>query len=280
MGLNFDLVGKPQPATEHSYTSRDTILYALGVGAKTLSELSYLYEGDGPLVLPSFAVVPSFKALTDALVAARCDFKKVLHGEQTIVLHQPIPPSGTLKTVATVTGIYDKGKGALVVVESKTRDASGNPLFDNISSIFVRGEGGFGGDRGPESKPPAVPEGEPTFKHTEITTTEQAALYRLSGDLNPLHIQPAFAKAAGFERPILHGLCTYGYAVRAVLAHACERDPKRLRRFFARFTGVVYPGDTLTTSGWKVDGDSYLVQVKTQDGRAVLDQALAHVQPH
>ncbi len=277
MPLNFDLVGAPEPAHAFSYTWKDCALYALGIGAKTATELSFLYEGQGPKVMPTFAVVPSFPPLSKIVAKLGADVRKLLHGEQTVVLHRPIPPNATLQTVATVTGIYDKGKGALAVIESKTTDENAAPIFDNISSLFLRGEGGFGGPRGPETAPPEKPDGAPAFQHHETTSPEQAALYRLSGDLNPLHIFPPFAAAGGFDRPILHGLCTYGFAARAVLARLCDGDPARLARFFARFTGVVFPGDTLTTSGWKLADGSYFIEVQTQDGRTVLGQSLAHV---
>jgi acyl dehydratase len=279
MALNMDLVGTPLQAIEHDYTWRDAVLYALGVGA-TADELDFLYEGRGPKVLPTFAVVPAFRALLAACTELRAPLAKILHGEQTIRLHRPIPPSGTLKTVAEVSGVYDKGKGALAVITLRTTDADGTPLFDNVSSIFVRGEGGFGGDRGPGALEAAPPEGAaPSFSDTERTRPEQAALYRLSGDLNPLHIDPDLAGKAGFERPILHGLCTYGFAGRAIVRGACGGDPARLRSFAGRFSGVVLPGDELTTTGWDLGDGRYAIRVTTQDGTTVLSNSLAEIAP-
>ena len=279
MALNHDLVGRPLEPVRHSYTWRDTVLYALGVGARTEGELDYLYEGRGPRVLPTFAVVPSFRALVQVVGALGADPLAILHGEQTVKLAGLIPPSGELVTRAEVTGIHDKGKGALVVVVARTESGAGQPLFENTFSLFVRGAGGFGGDRGPQARtlePPA--DRAPDFQDSQATSLDQAALYRLSGDLNPLHIAPEVGVAAGFGRPILHGLCTYGFAGRAVVAHACGGDPARLRSLSARFSGVVFPGDTLTTSGWKSDAaGGFIIQVARQDGQVVLSNAVAEV---
>jgi acyl dehydratase len=203
----------------------------------------------------------------------------IVHGEQQIRLHRPIPPAAKLQTLSVVRGIYDKGKGALVVVDAHTVDIDGKPVFDNTFSIFVRGEGGFGGERGPEAVKADPPAGRaPDFEVVETTRREQALLYRLSGDLNPLHADPQMAKLGGFDRPILHGLCTFGYAGRALVKGACGGDPARLRAFGARFSAVVFPGDTLTTRGWR-DGDRYLVTTSTQENKVVLANAVAEVAP-
>jgi acyl dehydratase len=278
MALKLDLVGAPLDPVRHAYTWRDTVIYALGVGAR-LGELDYLYEGRGPKVLPTFAVVPSFRSLIQVVGALGASPMSILHGEQTIRLQRPIPPGGELVTTAEVTGIYDKGKGALVVVVARTSDEGGQGLFENEFSLFVRGEGGFGGPRGPEARQAEPPDRAPDFAETQATLPEQAALYRLSGDLNPLHIAPEAARVGGFDRPILHGLCTYGFAGRALLAHACGGDPARLASFAARFSGVVFPGDTLTTSGWQVAPGRWVVQVKTQEDKVVLSHAAAEVVP-
>jgi acyl dehydratase len=275
MSINQDLVGASLPPIEHSYTWRDAVIYALGVGAR-IGELDTLYEGRGPRVLPTFAVVPSFRSLLDVCARLGCNPLSILHGEQTVRLERPIPPSGTLTTRAEVTGIFDKGKGALVVVVARTSDERGDPLFENEFSLFVRGAGGFGGPRGPEARKVEAPAREPDFREVQATTPEQAALYRLSGDLNPLHIAPEAAAMAGFDRPILHGLCTYGYAGRALVRHACGGDTGRLRSLAARFSGVVFPGDELTTSGWR-DGGGWIVQVTRQDGSVVLSHGVAEV---
>lgn len=277
--LDLTQVGKPGRTFEHTYSWRDCVLYALGVGARLPDELPFLYEQRGPRVLPTFAVVPAFHAMVEALGRVRANFAHVLHGEQSIRLYRPIPPQATVTTTATVTAIHDKGKAALVIIECRTADAGGAPLFDNVSSIFVRGAGGFGGDRGPAAREVTPPDRAPDLEHTETTAPEQAALYRLSGDLNPLHIAPEIAAAAGFERPILHGLCTFGHAGRALVRHACGGDPARLRAFTARFSGVVLPGDSLTTRAWRVEGGAHVVEVTRAGGAAVLTHGVAEVLP-
>ncbi len=276
MALKLDLVGKKSAPLKHKYNWKDTVLYALGVGAK-VDELDFLFEMNGPRVLPTFAVVPCFNALINVSAELGANPMMILHGEQKIILHRPIPPQGELTTIAEVKGIYDKGKGASVIVEAKTVDEKNEPLFDNWFTTFVRGEGNFGGERGPEPLKADPPAGKaPDFSFTEVTTREQALLYRLSGDLNPLHASPQFAKMGGFDRPILHGLCTYGHAGRAILKHACGGDPTKLKSFAARFAGVVFPGDTLVTEGWKTDGGKWIVQCKAND-KVVLSNSIAEV---
>jgi acyl dehydratase len=277
MAIKLDLVGKKSDPIPFAYNWKDVVLYALGVGAK-VDELDFLYEGRGPKVLPTFAVVPSFVSMITVAGDLGANPMMILHGEQKVILHRPIPSSGKLATTSEVKGIYDKGKGALVVVEAKTTDDKNEPLFDNVFSIFVRGEGGFGGERGPEAVKADPPAGAaPDFEVVEATTREQALLYRLSGDVNPLHADPNMAKFGGFDRPILHGLCTYGHAGRAILRGACGGDPSKLRSFGARFAGVVFPGDTLTTRGWKTGDGKYVVTVTTQEGKVVLSNAIAEV---
>jgi acyl dehydratase len=275
MAIRRDLVGKTTAPTKHKYTWRDTVLYALGVGAKA-DELDYLLELSGPKVLPTFAVVTSFNAMIAVSSELNVNPMMILHGEQKISLHRPIPPAAELSTVAEIKGIYDKGKGALVLVEAHAVDEHGEPVFDSLYSIFARGEGGFGGDRGPEALKADPPEGKaPDFSMSEKTSPEQALLYRLSGDLNPLHAAPSFAKMGGFDRPILHGLCTYGFAGRAFLRHACGGDAKKFRSLAARFAGVVFPGDTLTTEGWQLEPGRWVLRTRTQDDRIVLSNSIA-----
>jgi acyl dehydratase len=274
MALNLDVVGQKPPPLTHRYDWKDTVLYALGIGAK-LDELDFLFEMNGPKVLPTFGVIAAFPAMSRAVSAVGANPAMVVHGEQKIVLYRTIPPGGALTTLAEITGIYDKGKGAVVAVETKTFDEESEPIFDNDFSIFVRGAGGYGGPRGPEGAKIEPPARAPDFTVSERTLPEQAALYRLSGDPNPLHISPQFAKMAGFDRPILHGLCTYGFAGRALLRHACGGDPARLKSFAARFAGVVFPGDTLTTEGWQLAPGTWAVRTRTQDDRVVLANSVA-----
>jgi acyl dehydratase len=270
--LGPDIVGLDLPATQFSYEERDTMLYALGVGAK---ELDFIFER-GLKALPTFAVIPAFPALMGLSSAVEINPVMILHGEQGFRIQKMISPSGTLTTSGKITGVYDKGKGALVTIETTTKDAGGDVVFTNTSGIFVRGAGGFGGERGPEAGN-AAPDRAPD-KTVEMPTLDiQAAIYRLSGDRNPLHIDPAFAKMAGFDRPILHGLCTFGHVGRAVLAEYCGNDPARFVSMSVRFSGVVYPGDTIITDMWDEGKGKILVQARTQEGRVAISNALVEV---
>ena len=281
MAINLELVGKQSDPEIYEYDWRQCVLYALGVGAGNaeVDELPFLFEGaeGGLAVLPTFAVIPSFRALISVTMNLNVNPMAILHGEQKIVLHRPIPESGTMSTTSEVTGIYDKTKGALAVVEARTTIA-GEPVFDNVFSIFVKGEGGFGGDRGPAPVQADPPEDRaPDFRVEYPTLPQQALLYRLSGDTNPIHAAPQFAAMAGFEKPILHGLCTFGHVGRAILHSACDGDPARLRSFAARFASVVYPGDTIITEGWKQDDGTCIVRAGTQRGNVVLSNALVEI---
>jgi acyl dehydratase len=201
-----------------------------------------------------------------------------LHGEQVIRLTRPIAPEGKLVQVGEVVHIFDKGKGALYDILIRGETEEGLPVYEARWGIFYVGAGGFGGDPGPKAErmdPPA--DVAPEFTVSQRVTENQAAIYRLSGDLNPLHLDPEAARVGGFDRPILHGLCTYGYATRAIVNEALGGDVTRLLSFRARFSSVVYPGDTLTTEGWK-DGNRYMIQSKTDRGVA-LNQALAEISP-
>ena len=178
-----------------------------------------------------------------------------------------------------IKAIYDKGKAALVVVETESVDQKGRLLFRNTSGIFARGEGGFGGDRGPSGPKNAPPDRKPDKSIAMKTLPQQALIYRLSGDMNPLHADPDFAKLGGFDRPILHGLCTYGYAGRAVLKAYCNDDPARMKSFEVRFSGVVYPGETITTDMWQIEPGRIVLTAKTERGEAVLSGGAAGVTP-
>jgi acyl dehydratase len=275
MPVDPSAVGKKLEPVKARHTQRDVMLYALGVGCGT-DELQFTYERDLQ-VLPTFAVIPAFPAMLNLGGAMQVNPMMILHGEQRIELCAPIPTEGVITTTPTIKAMYDKGKGALVVVETESVDDKGRLLFRNTSGIFARGEGGFGGDRGPSGPKNVAPDRKPDKSVSFRTRPDQALLYRLSGDMNPLHADPDFAKMAGFDRPILHGLCTFGFAGRAVLQAYCGDDPARLRSFEVRFSGVVFPGETITTDMWQVGPGQIIVSAKTERGQAVLSSAAAEV---
>jgi acyl dehydratase len=249
------------PDLEHRYEAKDTILYALGVGCGAdpmdRTELPFVYE-DGLKALPTMAVVLGYPGFWLKDPATGVDWRKILHGEQGLVIHKPLPASGTVIGRTRVTEIVDKGpgKGALLYSDRDVLDkATGDLLATLTSTTFIRGEGGFGGPSGPSPAPHALPERAPDIA-VDLKTLPQAALiYRLSGDDNPLHADPDVAAAAGFERPILHGLCSYAVAGRAVLKACCGNDPTRLKRFDLRFSAPVMPGETIRTEIWR-DGST------------------------
>jgi acyl dehydratase len=255
--------------TSASWDEDDVILYHLGIGAGAgkpvdPKELEYTYERNLK-VLPSVAVVPVFSALghLGAIPGVSINFALVLHGEQDIEIHRPIPTAAKIETTGRVAGLYDKGKAALIVLEVASKLESGEPLFTNRFSIFARGEGGFGGDSGPKPGNEA-PSRAPDAVVESSTVSHQALLYRLSGDKNPLHADPDFAKMGGFDTPILHGLCSYGVVCKAVVDRLCEGDVGRVARYQARFAGVVYPGETIVTSMWKENG-KIILAAKTKE---------------
>jgi acyl dehydratase len=271
MPIDLSAVGKPLGSVTHTYGERDVMLYALGVGCGT-EDLPFVYERDLK-VLPTFAVVPSFPAMMNLGGALQVNPAMVLHGEQAIFLAGAIPPSATVTTTPTIKAVYDKVKGAVVVVETRTQDSRGTELFRAVSSIFVRGEGGFGGERGPSGARNVPPDRAPDASVAYAIAPQQALLYRLSGDMNPLHADPDFAKMGGFDRPILHGLCTYGHAGRAVLREFCGGDPLRLTSFEVRFAGVVFPGETITIDMWKVEPSKVVLTARTERGEALSNAA-------
>jgi acyl dehydratase len=271
MPIDLSYVGKTLNPVTYSYTERDVMLYALGVGCGR-EDLAFTYEKD-LRVLPTFAVIASFPAMMNLGGALRVNPAMVLHGEQAIRLEAPIPTHGTLTTTPTITAVYDKGKGAVVVVETDTVNEKGTRLFHNTAAIFVRGEGGFGGDRGPSGARNVPPGRKPDKTVSYPTLPQQALVYRLSGDMNPLHADPDFAKLGGFDVPILHGLCTYGHAGRAVLSAFCGNDPARLKAFEVRFAGVVFPGETITTDLWDVGGGKIVLTARTERGEALSSAA-------
>jgi acyl dehydratase len=265
--LDTKIIGLKLDSVESSWQAKDTILYALGVGAQPEGELDYVYEGKGPKVLPTYGVIAGLNAIAGFLGKVDVNPLMILHGEQSIELFRPIPPKAKVVTESEIVAVWDKGKAAVVEIEATTSDEQG-AMFKNRSSLFVRGAGNFGGERGPSGSGEA-PQKAPDFSVTYETRPEQAAIYRLSGDINPLHIDPDFAKAAGFDKPFIHGLCTYGFVGRAILNSACEKDPEKFGYFKARFAERVYPGDEITTKLWKLEDGSFYVEASTDKGTAI-----------
>lgn len=278
VALNLDAVGKVSEPVERSWTEKDVLLYALGVGAgaedPTGAELAFTTENSHGIelaVLPTFVVLHGGGGRIDI---GTFDPAMLVHGEQAITLHGALPTTGRVSTTRRIVGIYDKGKGAVVVSESAAVDSvTLEPLFTSESSVFIRGEGGFGGDRGPSASGDDVPDRAPDESVSYPTRIDQALLYRLSGDRNPLHSDPAFAARAGFDRPILHGLCTYGFTGRALLHAVAGSDPGRFGSMAGRFSRPVFPGDTLTVHLWRLDdGTTVLFRTENQDGDTVIDR--------
>lgn len=267
MGLNADAVGTRTEPIEHPYRWQDVALYNLGIGARA-ENLDFLYERRGPKVFPTFAVVPGYAACQALFEAVDGDLGGVVHGSQKITLHRPFAPSGTLVTVGEVAGIYDLKRMAQSVIRTQTRDENGALLCETEWVIMYLLDGGFGGDPPPRSPKFRPPEREPDWVVEGPTSPEQALLYRLGGnDLNPLHVDPAAAmkaeKVTG-GRPILHGLCTYGYIARAVLSQECGDDPAKLKTFYGRFSKPIWPGETIVTEGWRED-DKIIVRAATKE---------------
>jgi acyl dehydratase len=266
------------PEMQESWDADDVILYHLGIGAGSekptdLGELAYTYERYLQ-VLPSFGVVPVFDVLAgiNGFAGVDIDYSLVLHGEQDLELHRAVPPVGDVVSSARIAGVYDKTKAALIVIEVESHDGAG-PLFTNRFGVFARGEGGFDGE---SSAPPPgnePPDRAPDAVVSTLTTPRQALLYRLSGDKNPLHADPEFAAIAGFDTPILHGLCTYGIACKAVVDGMLGGEVARVARYRVRFTGVVYPGETIVTSMWR-ETDRVIMAAATEErGDPVLSNA-------
>jgi acyl dehydratase len=276
MGLDHSVVGISSEPQLRSWDSKDALLYAVGVGAglgDPLTELEFTTENSQGI---EQQVLPTYGVLIAQARGARSlgDFNHAMlvHAEQYVELHRPLPVAGTVRTVSTVTGIYDKGSGALVASENNAVDAdSGEPLVTTRSGIFIRGEGGFGGERGTDP-PWERPDRAPDHTVNLETRPEQALIYRLSGDRNPLHVDPKFAARGGFDRPILHGLCTYGVTGRGLLHALCGSEPARFGSMYGRFSRPVWPGDTLTVSIWEIGDGAALFQTARPDGTVVIDR--------
>lgn len=242
---------------KHTYTEKDTILYALGVGMgiDPLDEncLKFVYE-DGLKAMPSMANVLAYPGFWAKEPDTGIDWVKILHAGQEMIIHKPLPASATVEATTRINEIIDKGegKGALILSERTVRDAAtGEDLCTLISTTLARGDGGFGGPAVASPKPDPIPEREPDLVCDLPTLAQAALIYRLSGDYNPLHASPEIAKTAGFKAPILHGLCTFGVATHAILKTLCDYDPARFHRIRLRFSSPVYPGETIRTEIWR-----------------------------
>lgn len=281
MPIDRDLALKATfPDGHGSYDVDDVILYHLGVGAGNpptdANELEYTYE-KALKVLPTYSVVAPVGATGANLFKTpglEFDPMMMLHGEQDIEIHKPLPTSASYKTQMRVADIFDKGKAALLILEIKYIEDSGEPLFTTRMSAFLRGEGGFGGPAGPKAGN-AAPEREPDGSVEVPTLPQQALLYRLNGDKNPLHADPEFAKMAGFDVPIIHGLCSYGVTCKAIVDNVLDGDVSKVARYQARFAGVAFPGETYIVNYWKEGGVIYVnARSKERDADIITNAAI------
>ncbi|MFN8376599.1 MAG: MaoC/PaaZ C-terminal domain-containing protein [Anaerolineae bacterium] len=275
------VMGYAYPSITFSYSERDVALYALGIGAPAdpldQNELRFVYElsGEGFLALPTYAAIFSSNMihyLISGKLAGEIDYNPMMlvHGEQYLEFRKALPTKGTVMCYPKISAIYDKGSGMVVVTDMPCRDENGDEIVFNQSSVFIRGIGGFGGDRGPSGDINVPPDRAPDVVQHEQTSEKQALLYRLSGDINPLHADPMMAAMGGFEKPILHGLCTFGIAARAVLKHFCNNDPQRFKSIKVRFAKHVFPGNTLTTEMWKESSSKVIFRTRVEERDAIV----------
>jgi acyl dehydratase len=286
MAIDPSAIGAVTEPKIYDWTERDTLLYALGVGAGT-GDLAYTTENSHDIpqqVLPTFAVI-CWMGFAAAPLVGSFNWGMLLHGSQEIRLSAPLPASGSLSVVAEVADIQDKGAGknAILILRARGTDpATGAQVAETLTTLVIRGDGGFGGQPGQRAAAPEFPDREPDARIALPTRDDQALIYRLSGDRNPLHSDPWFAREmAGFPTPILHGLCTYGVAGRALLAELAGGQAARLTAVAARFSAPVFPGETLTTSIWRTESGRavYRTEAADPDGsnaRVVLDDGVAH----
>ncbi len=290
MAIDLQKALSAEPAVrEARWTSRDVLLYHLSLGAgrhaDVAPELRYTFERDLQ-VLPTFALVAGqgvsageLPPMAMSMPGVDIDLRRILHGGQSLIVHRPIPASGTATVSSRVTNVWDKGKAAVIEMEQTAVDPSGAPLWTTTMQIWARGEGGFGGEPGPEAAW-SQPDREPDVVLDSTTTPQTALLYRLNGDLNPLHADPAFAAKAGFEQPILHGLASYGLVAKALVDGLLNGDASRLTGLSVRFAGSLYPGQSIRTSVWRNDDDLLLASVcPEREGAPVLTHATATVRP-
>ena len=241
--ISNDIVGMKFDPVPVKWRDNDTMLYALAVGCNPDEHLDFVYEGKGPKVIPTYGVIPGMSCLGGLNEAVDINLMMVLHGEQSIELFRPIPARAKNATAkGSIRDVFDKGKAAVISVDCEIADDDG-PILKTNSSIFVRDAGGFGGDRGPSTKGVNVPpEREPDHVVEYQTLPQQGALYRLTGDRVPLHIDPEFAKMAGYDKPFMHGLCTYGFVCRAVMEVFCDNEPENFKSLSGRFADQVWFG--------------------------------------
>ncbi|MFZ3045691.1 MAG: SDR family NAD(P)-dependent oxidoreductase [Desulfatirhabdiaceae bacterium] len=274
MALNLDALGKPIGPVTRDYTWKDAVLYALGVGSG-FSELEYCYEQQLK-VLPSFSIAAIFDFLAHIGVTSNVNLAGILHGEQRLIFHSPIPSEGTLTTTGKITHYYDKGKdkGALVIGESDTYHSNGKKLFTSILTVFSRLDGGFGGQNAPKQEF-VFPDRDPDFVVEAHPSENQPLIYRLSGDIFDLHVNPEFARMSGFEKPIMHGLCTHGYACRALIQSLIPGQPEKARRMDCRFSKTLYPGTPIKTLIWKTgDGKAMWRTVDAASDKIIMDNGV------
>ncbi|MFD8202372.1 MaoC/PaaZ C-terminal domain-containing protein, partial [Streptomyces sp. NPDC059701] len=269
---------------EIAWDHKDVLLYHLGIGAGAPAtdprELRYTLESR-LRALPSFATVagggPPGVIGTLSVPGVDVDLARVLHGGQGLEIHRPVPARGRARATSRVVAVHDKGTAAVLVLRTDAADAAG-PLWTDEAEVFVRGEGGWGGERGTSGRPAPPPAGEPDLVVERPVREDQALLYRLSGDWNPLHADPAFAARAGFGRPVLHGLCTYGSTLKTVVDTLLDGDVTRVRAYRTRFAGVVYPGETLRVRMWRGDGVVRVAvgAVERDDAAVLADTLVRH----
>ncbi|HYQ59453.1 MAG TPA: SDR family NAD(P)-dependent oxidoreductase [Desulfatiglandales bacterium] len=274
MALNLDAIGKKIGPLTKAYTWKDAVTYALGVGAG-FSELQYCYEKDLK-VIPSFSIVTIYDFMPMLADVSKVNLAGILHGEQEIIFHHPIPPEGILSTEGAITHYYDRGKekGAFIVAEFETRHSNGQKLYTSIATVLARFDGGFGGDKRPTEDAP-LPERAPDIEVPDTPRDDQPLFFRLSGDVFPLHVDAEFAHMAGFERPIMHGLCTHGFACRAVIKSLFPGEPERMTRFKVRFSKPLYPGVPIKTQIWKAEeGKAFFRTINAQTGDVVIDRGV------
>lgn len=276
MPINPDAVGTQGEPFVVSWDSKDCLLYAVGIGAGA-DDLSFSTENSKDVVqqvYPTFPVIVTRDPGSPMRNIGTFNPAMLVHGQQAVTLHRSVPVEGSARIVTRITGIYDKGKGAVVATEQVAVDAQdGSPMFTLNSSAFIRGEGGWGGDRGPGGDKNVPPSRTPDHTVKYRTSPDQAYVYRLSGDRNPLHSDPKFAAMGGFDKPILHGLCTYGFTGRALLASLCNNDASRFTHIEGRFASPVIPGEELTVAIWQT-GSGEAVFTTSVGDRTVLDQGL------